>query len=105
MIQLPFLENVDLEPLWNEGINNKLAMKHNLLFANVDDYPSVVVENKNLAMALNHLATLDMTYPIVELDTGSFERLLQKFKEIQTGSDFENVDTSSDDIIESNQIY
>jgi len=100
MIQLPFLENVDLEPLWSDEINNKLAMKHNLLFANVDDLPSIVVENKNLPMALNHLATLDINYPIVELDTGSFDRLLQKFKEIQTGSDFENVDTSSDDIIE-----
>ena len=101
MIKLPFLENVDLEPLWNEGVNNKLAMKHNLLFANIDDYPSVVVEHKHLAMALNHLAKLDVNYPIVELDTGSFERLLQKFKEIQTGSDFENVDTTSgDDIIE-----
>jgi len=100
MIQIPFLENVDLEPLWNEGVNNKLTMKHNLLFATVDDYPSVVVENRNLAMALNHLAKLDVSYPIVEVDSGSFERLLQKFKEIQTGSDFEHVDTSSDDIIE-----
>ncbi len=100
MIQLPFLENVDLEPLWNEGVNNKLAMKHHLLFANIDDCPSVMVQKESLSMALNHLAMLDISYPIIELDAGSFERLLQKFKEIQTGSDFEHVDTSSDDIIE-----
>jgi general secretion pathway protein E len=101
MIQLPFLKNVDLEPLWNNEIDNKLAMKHHLLFANVDDYPSVIVQRETLPMALNHLSKLDIIYPIIELDEGSFKRLSQKFKEIQTGSDFENVDTTSgDDIIE-----
>jgi general secretion pathway protein E len=100
MIELPFLEDVDLEPLWSENIDNKLAMKHHLLFTKIDGYPSSIVKNEQLAMALNHLSKLDVDYPIIEIDNGSFERLYQKFQEIQTGSDFENVDTSSDDIIE-----
>jgi len=100
MIQLPLLENVDLEPFWNEEIDNKLAMKHDLLFATVHNNPCAAVKRESLATALNCLSKLDINYPIVELDEGSFERLGHKFREIQTGSDFENVDTTSDDIIE-----
>jgi len=100
MIKLPFLENVDLEPLWQEGIDNRLAMRHQLLFANVNGQATVIVQKEHLGMALNHLSKLNLEYPITELDSGSFGRLLQKFREIQSGSDFENVDTSSDDIIE-----
>jgi len=101
MIQLPFLENIDLEPLWSEEVDNKLAMKHHLLFANIHNHPTAIVQKETLATALNHLSKLDINYPIAELDSDSFERLSQKFREIQTGSDFENVDTTSgDDIIE-----
>ena len=100
MIKLPFLENVDLEPLWNDEIDNKLAMQHHLLFAKVDDSISAIVEKESLASALNYLSRLPNEYPVIELDKGSFDRLSDKFREIQTGSDFENVDTTSDDIIE-----
>lgn len=101
MIKLPFLENIDLEPLWSEEVNNKLAMKHHLLFANIHNHSTAIVQKETLVPALNHLAKLDIDYPIVELDSASFERLSHKFREIQTGSDFENVNTtSSDDIIE-----
>ena len=100
-MNFPLLENIDLDPFWNEEINNKLAMKHSLLFANVNNIPTAIVQKKTLSSALNQLSKLNIDYPIVELDEGSFERLSQKFQEIQTGSDFENVDTSSsDDVIE-----
>jgi len=100
MIRLAFLENVDLEPFWSEEVDNKLAMKQSLLFANIKSRPCAIVQKKTLSLALNYLSKLDINYPIVELDEGSFERLSHKFREIQTGSDFENVDTTSDDIIE-----
>ncbi|MBU1667248.1 GspE/PulE family protein [bacterium] len=101
MIQLPFLENIDLEPLWSEEVDNKLAMKHYLLFANIHNHATAIVQRETLATALNHLSKLNIDYPIAELDNGSFERLSHKFREIQTGSDFENVNTTSgDDIIE-----
>ena len=100
MIRLAFLENVDLEPFWSEEVDNKLAMKQSLLFATIESKPCSIVQKKTLSLALNHLSKLDINYPIVELDEGSFERLSHKFREIQTGSDFENVDTTSDDIIE-----
>ena len=74
MMRLPLLENVDLAPHWNEEINNKLAMKHNLLFANVQNKPCAAVQRSTLASSLNYFAKLDMDYPIIELDEGSFER-------------------------------
>ena len=100
MVLLAELENVDLEPFWSEEIDNKLTMKQQLLFALVQGKPCAIVQRETLAMALNHYAKLDNDYPIVQVDEGSFERLGHKFREIQTGSDFENVDTTSDDIIE-----
>jgi len=100
MVHLAKLENVNLEPFWSEEIDNKLAMKQQLLFALFKGEPYAIVKRESLAMALNHYAKLDIDYPIIEVDEGSFERLEHKFREIQTGSDFENVDTTSDDIIE-----
>jgi len=100
MLRLPLLENVDLEPYWNDEVDNKLAMKQDLLFATVQNKPCAVVQKDTIATALNHFSKLNIDYPIIQLDNGSFERLQHKFQEIQTGSDFENVDTTSDDIIE-----
>ena len=100
-MKLPYIENADLEPFWNEEIDNVLAMKHNLLFAMVQGKECAIVTKESLAMALNHLAKLDIDYPVIEVDSETFERLKNKFLEIKTGSDFEAISTeSSDDIIE-----
>jgi len=77
MIKLPLLENVDLEPHWNEEIDNKLAMKQHLLFANVQKNPCAVVQKSTLPIALNHLSKLDIDYPIIVYDTS-----LEKFKQV-----------------------
>ena len=101
MTRLPFIKNIDLEPFWSEEINNTLAMKHHLLFAFVQDKQCTIVTKNNMAMAFNHLSKLDIDYPIVEVDSDSFERLENKFLEIKTGSDFDAITTDSgDDIIE-----
>jgi general secretion pathway protein E len=101
MMRLPFIENVDLEPFWSEDIDNTLAMKHHLLFAFVQEKRCTIVDKSTIAIALNHLAKLDIDYPIVEVDADSFDRLRNKFLEIKTGSDFDSIATeSNDDIIE-----
>lgn len=101
MVRLPFIENIDLEPIWSEEIDNKLAMKHHLLFAYVQEKKCTIVEKKSLASALNYLSKLDIDYPIVEVDSDSFERLSNKFLELKTGSDFDAIETESgDDVIE-----
>ncbi|HIC77959.1 MAG TPA: type II/IV secretion system protein, partial [Sulfurovum sp.] len=100
-MELPLIEDIDLEPIWNEEIDNNLAMRHHLLFSKIEDKITIIVKKEKLSTALNHLSKLNLSYPIVEVDKESFERLHNKFLEIKTGSDFDAIDTNSgDDIIE-----
>ena len=99
-MQLPLLQDVNLEPLWEEEINHKLALKHDLLFAVIDGAKTAIVEQSSLVNSLNHLSKLTLAYPITLLDIESFERLKNKFLEIQTGSDFEDMSTTSEELIE-----
>ena len=99
-MNFPHLEDVNLEPLWEEEINHKLAIRHALLFSTIDGVNTAVVTQDSLGEALNHLSKLPMEYPIVMLDEESFERLRNKFLEIQTGSDFEDMSTTSEELIE-----
>lgn len=99
-MNLPQLQDVNLEPLWEEEIDHKLAIRHSLLFAEVEGEKSVIVEEKTLADALNHLVKLDLDYQLYLVDHESFERLQNKFLEIQTGSDFDEMSTTSDELIE-----
>ena len=99
-MKFPQLTDVNLEPLWEEDINHKLAIRHSLLFSSIDGVPNAIVEENNLGEALNYFSKLGLEYPIVLLDTESFERLKNKFLEIQTGTDFEDMSTTSDELIE-----
>ena len=96
----PHLQDVNLDPLWEEDINHKLALKHALLFSTLDEIKVCIVEKSTLAEALNYFSKLSLDYPIYTVDIESFERLKNKFLEIQTGSDFEEMATTSDELIE-----
>ncbi len=96
----PHLQDVNLDPLWEEDINHKLALKHALLFSTLDEVKVCIVEKSTLAEALNYFSKLSLGYPIYTVDIESFERLKNKFLEIQTGSDFEEMATTSDELIE-----
>lgn len=99
-MQFSRLQDVNLEALWEEEINHKLAIKHSLLFSTVEGEKASIVEEKTLADALNYLSKLDLDYPIYLVDAESFVRLKNKFLEIQTGSDFEEMSTTSEELIE-----
>ena len=99
-MKFPRLQDVNLEPLWEDSINHKLAIRHSLLFSTIDGVDTVIVEDGTLSDSLNHLSQLGLEYPICILDLESFERLKNKFLEIQTGSDFEDMSTTSDELIE-----
>lgn len=100
MLSFPHFQDIDFEPLWEEEINHKIALKHDLLFALVDGRKYAIVEKGSMADALNHLAKLDLDYPVATADSDSFERLKNKFLEIQTGSEFEEMSTTTEDLIE-----
>jgi len=99
-MQFPHLEDVNLEPLWEEEINHKIAIKHNLLFSEVNSIKSAIITQESLLEALNYLAKLSLDYPIIMVDAQSFERLKNKFLELQTGSEFDEMSTASDELIE-----
>lgn len=99
-MHFPRLQDVNLEPLWEEEINHKLAIKHALLFTEVNGISTAIVTEETLSEGLNYFTKLSLSYPINLVDQESFERLKNKFLEIQTGSDFEDMATASDELIE-----
>jgi len=96
----PRLQDVNLEPLWEEEINHKLAIKHDLLFSEIEGEKRAIVSESSMGDALNHLAKLGLGYAVTLVDAESFERLRNKFLEIQTGSDFEEMSTATEELIE-----
>ena len=99
-MRFPRLQDVNLEPLWEENLNHKLATRHFLLFSEIDGVKTSIVEEQTLGESLNYFSKLSLDYPISIVDAESFERLKNKFLEIQTGSDFEDMSTTSDELIE-----
>jgi len=99
-MKFPFLENVNLDPLWKEEIDHKLAIKHSLLFTTVDGKEIATSKEETLAEALNHLSRQNLQYPVYIVDEDSYDRLKNKFLEIQTSSDFEQMDTASEELFE-----
>ncbi|MCB4747471.1 MAG: GspE/PulE family protein [Sulfurovum sp.] len=94
------LQDVNLEPLFEDEINHKVALRYFLLFSEIEGEKSAVIREENISDALNHLARLEIDYPVVMVDAESFERLNNKFLEIQTGSDFEEMSTATEELIE-----
>ncbi len=95
------LHDVNLEPLWEEGIDHKLAIRHSLLFSLIDGEKAAVVEKETLVDSLNYLARLGLGYTLYLLDGESFERLRNKFREKQTQESFGDMTaTAGDELIE-----
>lgn len=99
-MHFPRLQDVNLQPLWEEEINHKLALKHFLLFTTIEGTKTCIVQKDTLGDALNYFAKLSLDYPITMVDGESFGRLKNKFLEIQTSSDFEEMSTTSGEFIE-----
>ena len=100
-MQIPVLEDVNLEPLAEDNIDHNQALQHNLLFSTIDKEKVAIVSKENLAGALNHKARIDNDYKIYMLDNESFERLKNKFLEIRTSSEFEQMQSdASEELIE-----
>ena len=99
-MQIPHLADVNLEPLWEDENSPKIALKHDLLFSEVKGSKSAIVQKETLSQSLNHLARLGLDYPVIMLDDESFERLKNKFLEIQTSSAFEDMSTATEELIE-----
>ena len=99
-MKFPFLEDINLDPFWSEEIDHKFALKHSLLFSKINDKITAILDQDNPADGINHIARLSLDYPIYMVDHESFERLRNKFLELQTGSDFDEMEAASDELFE-----
>jgi len=99
-MQIPHLDRIKLEPYWREEIDHRLAMKHFLLFAEVEGRPAAILHPDHIAEGLNHLARLAMDLPVYVVDEESYERLRNQFLELQTSNEFEQMETASEELIE-----
>ena len=99
-MMIPRLQDIDLEPLWLDEINHRIALKHHLLFAEYDGQPIALLHPDYRAEGLNYLARLGLEFPAYEADEESYERLRNKFLELQTTSEFEKMETPTEELIE-----
>ena len=95
MITIPKIEGVDLEPLWLDEIDHRLAMKHYLLFAQYEDRDIAILHPEHISDGLNHLARVGLEFDIYETDIESYERLRNKFMELLTGNEFAQMQEST----------
>jgi len=100
-MKLPLIEDVNLDPLVEEGIDYSAALKNHLLFATIGKEKVAIVSKEYLSDALNHKSRIQNNYKIYMLDDESYDRLKHKFMEIQTSSEFEQMQSSaSEELIE-----
>ena len=94
------LTDVNLSTFFNDEINHKIAIKHSLLFSTIDNEIHAILKLDTAGEALNYLSQLKLDYLISMVDDDSFERLKNKFLEAQTESDFAEMETTSEELIE-----
>ena len=99
-MQIPRLEHRDLEPWWSEAIDHRTALRHFLLFAKHEGGHVAILHPGHVAEGLNQLARLGLDLPVFLTDEESFERLRNKFLELQTSNEFEQMETTSEELIE-----
>jgi len=100
-MQLPILEDINLDPYVEDGVDFASALKHDLLFTKLGNEPIVVVNRDFLAPALNHKARIGNEYKVYLVDDASFENLKGKFLEIKASSEFEQMQSNaSEELIE-----
>ncbi len=98
MLNLPLIENVDLQPKQIEGIDNNISVKNYVLFSQVENVLHVILSQRHLGPAFDYLSKQNFNYPIVLADDDSFDRLYNKFLEIRTDVELGSLEQSEEDI-------
>jgi len=100
-MKLPVLEDINLEPLVEEGIDINQALQYNLLFSTIGKEKVAIVKRDTLSEALNYKARIENDYRVYLVDDASFENLKNKFLELKASSEFESMQSSaSEELIE-----
>ncbi len=100
MLNLPLIENVDLQPFQPETIDVNIAVRNSVLFAEVEGVLHVILSQRHLAPAFDYLAKQNFSHPIMMADDDSFDRLYNKFLEIRTDNELGTLDQGQGEIEE-----
>ncbi len=98
MLNLPLIQNVDLQPTQVENLDINLSIKNYVLFSKLEGEVHVILSKRHLAPSFDYLAKQDFNYPIILADDDSYDRLYNKFLEIRTDSELGTLDQGQDDI-------
>ncbi len=98
MLNLPLIENIDLQPYQVEGLDTNISVKNYVLFSHIEDVLHVILSQRHLGPAFDYLAKQDFNYPIVLADDDSFDRLYNKFLEIRTDAELGSLEQSEEEI-------
>ncbi len=100
-MKLPILEDINLEPLVEDGLDINQALKHDLLFSTIGKEKVAILKRDTLSEALNYKARIENDYKVYLVDDASFENLKNKFLELKASSEFESMQSSaSEELIE-----
>lgn len=97
MIKLEPLHNLKLEVCELEELDTELLRKNYLLFSYVDGEVTALTTERYMVEATNFYTKLSTNYPFKHLDEDSFDQLYNRFLELRTDKAIENMqDTSAD---------
>ncbi|RLA71539.1 MAG: type II/IV secretion system protein, partial [Epsilonproteobacteria bacterium] len=97
MLNIPTIHDVDLRPQVDENIDLNLCIRNYVLFSVLEGETHIILSHRHLAEAFDYLAKQTFTYPIVQLDEDSYDRLYNKFLEIRTDKELSGIDQDQED--------
>ncbi len=97
MLNIPTLHDVDLQAQLIEEIDLNLCIRNYVLFSMIDDETHIVLSHRHLTSAFDYLAKQTLSFPIVQLDDDSYDRLYNKFLEIRTDKELSGIDQEQED--------
>ncbi len=81
---IPTLNDLDLFPIYEDGVDAELLVKNHLLLTVIDENSYAILDIDFIAEGLNYLAKLSIENKVAFLDEASYERLYNRYLEQKT---------------------
>jgi general secretion pathway protein E len=98
------IHNIGLEAVDNEDIDINIAIKSYTLFTKFNEILTLIVTPKYMSISMDYIVKQDFTLPIEVLDEESFDKLYNKFLELRTDKDLENIQEEQEEVINEEEI-
>ena len=100
MLNIETIHNTNLEPVEVKDLDLNIALKNYVLFAKIDDNISLALSEKHLTESFNYISKHNFEYSIKFLDDESFEKLYNKFLELRTDKEIEDINETAEETSE-----